>query len=106
MLLLSVIALIVTLTVTYIEKNKTRNIVAGLYLAASEFTALALANVCGRAAAEEGNARKFYFSQHLLLTVDEVKNAWIILVVLGVISAALFAVSLWLVIKRNKSSEI
>lgn len=96
-----------SLALSHIDKRKTRNIAAGVFFAVNEAIILTITNVCGFAAQRNsGKMQIFFMSFDMNKELDKLAHPWIVLVILGVVAAVLFGVSLYLIIKRHRSSKI
>lgn len=96
-----------SLALSHIDKRKTRNIAAGVFFAVNEAIILTITNVCGFAAQRNsGKKQIFFMSFDMNKELDKLAHPWIVLVILGVVAAVLFGVSLYLIIKRHRSSKI
>ncbi|MDE7087801.1 MAG: hypothetical protein K2O67_06380 [Clostridia bacterium] len=95
------------LALSHIDKSKTRTICSVAFFGVSEVIALSIANACGFAAQQgQGVIQNFFLEVDLVNTIDKLNHPWIVIAVLAVIVAALFAVALWLIIKRHKSTDL
>lgn len=107
LILLFVILFFGTLALSHINNNKCRAVAAVSFFAANEILALSIANACGFAAQRgQGVIQNFFGSVDIMTTVDKLDYPWLLLTVLGVLAALSVGLSLWLVIRRHKSSNL
>ncbi|MDE7163779.1 MAG: hypothetical protein K2O44_06915 [Clostridia bacterium] len=104
-ILSALIIFFAAIVLSHIDKTKIRNIATGVFFALNEALMLTVINIVGLSTQSGGVRRGFFLSIDLEM-VDKLAHPWILLLVLGIIAAAVAGVSVWMVIKRHKSSKL